>query len=166
MQGEIQGAAGSEEQGVPLSVPCPTSPNNWARPRAASFLSICLIQPLRDSRIFSFATKIGNLDFYRNSLDLKMLTTGTSLVLQWLRLRVSNAGEVDSTPGQGSKVPHAAWVTKNLKKKLTTNSNFWKKHCPGRDHTSHRKHISGLWFKRGRLRYLPGGPVVKILSFQ
>ena len=75
------------------------------------------MQILRDSKTFSFATKVGNLDFYRNSLDLKMFTTGTSLVLQWLRLCASNA-EVDSIPGQ------AAWVTKNLKKILATDSNF------------------------------------------
>ena len=26
---------------------------------------------------------------------------------QWLRLRVSNAGGMGSTPGQGTKIPHA-----------------------------------------------------------
>ena len=32
---------------------------------------------------------------------------GTSLMAQWLRLRVSNAGGMGSTPGQGTKIPHA-----------------------------------------------------------
>ena len=31
----------------------------------------------------------------------------TSLVGQWLRLHVANAGEVGSIPGQGPKIPHA-----------------------------------------------------------
>ena len=31
----------------------------------------------------------------------------TSLVGQWLRLHVANAGEVGSIPGQGPNIPHA-----------------------------------------------------------
>ena len=31
----------------------------------------------------------------------------TSLVGQWLRLHVANAGEVGSIPGEGPKTPHA-----------------------------------------------------------
>ena len=31
---------------------------------------------------------------------------GTSLVVQWLRLRISNAGEVGLIPGQGPKTPY------------------------------------------------------------
>ena len=40
---------------------------------------------------------------------LKNIIPGTSLVGQWLRLRVSNAGDVDAIPGQGldPKIPHA-----------------------------------------------------------
>ena len=34
---------------------------------------------------------------------------GTSLVVQWLRLRTSGAGEVGSTPGRGTKIPDAMW---------------------------------------------------------
>ena len=33
--------------------------------------------------------------------------TGTSLVVQWLRLHASNTGGVGSIPGQGTKNPHA-----------------------------------------------------------
>ena len=33
----------------------------------------------------------------------------TSLVVQWLELCTSNAGNVDLIPGWGTKIPHAAW---------------------------------------------------------
>ena len=33
---------------------------------------------------------------------------GTSLVVQWLRIRLSNAGDTGSIPGQGIKIPHGA----------------------------------------------------------
>ena len=33
---------------------------------------------------------------------------GTSLAVQWLRLRASTAGGMGSIPGQGTKIPHAA----------------------------------------------------------
>ena len=33
--------------------------------------------------------------------------TGTTLVVQWLRLRVSKAGCMGSIPGWGTKIPHA-----------------------------------------------------------
>ena len=45
---------------------------------------------------------------------------GTSLVVQWLRLRAANAGGVDSIPGRGTKIPHA--VRCGLKKKKLTNA--------------------------------------------
>ena len=45
------------------------------------------------------------------TLDFKFLGSkmgpGTSLVVQWLRLRASNAGCVGSVPGWGTKIPHA-----------------------------------------------------------
>ena len=34
---------------------------------------------------------------------------GTSLVAQWLRLHAPEAGDMGSIPGQGTKIPHAAW---------------------------------------------------------
>ena len=45
------------------------------------------------------------------SLDrtLKAQATGTSLAVQWLRLRAPNAGGTGSIPGLGTKIPHAAW---------------------------------------------------------
>ena len=44
----------------------------------------------------------------------------TSLLVQWLRLYISNAEAVGSIPGQGTKIPHAAWCGK--KKKKTSHS--------------------------------------------
>ena len=49
---------------------------------------------------------------------LKNAIPGTSLVVQWLRLRVSNAGGVCLIPGWGTKIPHAAWHSQ----KQTNNS--------------------------------------------
>ena len=40
---------------------------------------------------------------------------GTSLVIQWLRLCASNAGATRSIPGQGTKIPHAAWSGQKIK---------------------------------------------------
>ena len=36
-----------------------------------------------------------------------MCLTGTSLVVQWLRLSAPNAGGVGSIPGRGTRFPHA-----------------------------------------------------------
>ena len=35
--------------------------------------------------------------------------TGTSLVVQQLRLHAPNSGDMGSIPGQGIKIPHAVW---------------------------------------------------------
>ena len=37
---------------------------------------------------------------------------GTSLVVQWLKLRASTAGGTGSIPGQGTKIPHACGAAK------------------------------------------------------
>ena len=37
---------------------------------------------------------------------------GTSLLVQWLRLRISSAGEVGSIPGQGTKTPYDTYAKK------------------------------------------------------
>ena len=44
------------------------------------------------------------------------MDAGTSLAVQWLRLHASNAGGEGSTPGQGTKIPHATWRGQILKK--------------------------------------------------
>ena len=41
--------------------------------------------------------------------------TGTSLVVQWSRLCASTAGGTGSTPGQGTKIPCAAWRGQKIK---------------------------------------------------
>ena len=38
---------------------------------------------------------------------LRLLIHGTSLAIQWLRLRASNAEIVGLIPGQGTKIPQA-----------------------------------------------------------
>ena len=52
--------------------------------------------------------------------EVKMLvqshTTGTSLVVQRLRLCASTAGGAGSIPGLGIKIPHAAWFSQRNKK--------------------------------------------------
>ena len=43
----------------------------------------------------------------------------TSLVVQWLRLRLSNAGGTGLIPGQGSSTYHRMWPKINTQKKRT-----------------------------------------------
>ena len=43
---------------------------------------------------------------------------GTSLVVQWLRLCASVAGNMDSIPGWGTKIPHATCLGRKKKKAL------------------------------------------------
>ena len=46
----------------------------------------------------------------------------TTLVVQWLRLHVSNARGMGSIPGQGTKITHTPWWgQENLKNKQTKN---------------------------------------------
>ena len=47
------------------------------------------------------------------ALDMGLI--GTSLAVQWLRLRTSNAGGMGSIPGQGAKILHAVWHGKKIK---------------------------------------------------
>ena len=39
---------------------------------------------------------------------IKNKVAGTSLVVQWLRLHVPNAGGLGFIPGWGTKIPHSA----------------------------------------------------------
>ena len=43
----------------------------------------------------------------------------TSLKVQWLRLHASNAGDVGSIPGQGTKILHATGCGKKKQNKKT-----------------------------------------------
>ena len=42
---------------------------------------------------------------------------GTFLAVQWLRLCASNAADVSSNTGQGTKIPYAAWHGQKRKTK-------------------------------------------------
>ena len=44
-----------------------------------------------------------------HTLHRNYLKMGTCLAVQWLRLHASTAGGTGSIPGQGTKIPHAAW---------------------------------------------------------
>ena len=60
-------------------------------------------------------------------MRIKRRKLRTSLVVQWLRLCVSNTGSVDLIPGQGTKIPCAVRVQpkffkRRKKKKLKEGS--------------------------------------------
>ena len=40
-------------------------------------------------------------------MKIKVVNVGTSLAVQWLRLRASTAGVAGSISGRGTKIPHA-----------------------------------------------------------
>ena len=40
---------------------------------------------------------------------------------QWLRIRASTAGGMGSIPGQGNKIPHAAWRGQKTNKQQQQN---------------------------------------------
>ena len=49
---------------------------------------------------------------------IKRIGRGTSLAVQWLRRRASNARGMGSIPGGGTKIPHAVWCDqKSIRKK-------------------------------------------------
>ena len=45
----------------------------------------------------------------------KKWAEGTSLVVQWLRRHILNAGGTGSIPGWGTKVPHASQIDQKIK---------------------------------------------------
>ena len=47
----------------------------------------------------------------------RMLSQGTSLVVQWLRRCAPSAGGVGSIPGQGAEIPHSTKCGRKVKKK-------------------------------------------------
>ena len=51
----------------------------------------------------------------------KSICIGTSLAVQWLRLHTSTAGGTGLIPGQGTKIPHAAWRDHPTTKKRKEN---------------------------------------------
>ena len=75
------------------------------------------------------------------SVLLREVWTGTSLVVQWLRLCTSTAGGMGSIPGRGTKIPHATWH--GLKKKKE------RKREKGRDLTHTEEKV--MWRQRWNL---------------
>ena len=55
---------------------------------------------------------------YMGSLENWLLKscTGSSLVVQWLRLHTSTAEGTGSMPGRGAKISHAVWCDQKEKK--------------------------------------------------
>ena len=62
------------------------------------------------------------------NLQMKSFKLGTSLVVQWLGVQAYTAGGSSLIPGQGTKIPHAAWrgqiKRRTLKKKKKKKRNF------------------------------------------
>ena len=50
--------------------------------------------------------------YFANKCHVSFL--GTSMVVQWLRRHVSNAGEAGSIPGRGTKIPHGEWCVQKF----------------------------------------------------
>ena len=69
------------------------------------------------TELLCYITKINNIVneqhinkkifFFCLIIKKKKMFTGTSLVVQWLRIWLTKAGEADSIPGWGTKIPHA-----------------------------------------------------------
>ena len=62
------------------------------------------------SNIFPYSKKV-------EKAFLKLYNVGTSLVVQGLRLRTSNARGAGLIPGPGTKIPHAPWHDQKIKNK-------------------------------------------------
>ena len=60
---------------------------------------------------------------YQKLCGLKKYKFGTSLAVQWLRPCASTEGGTASTPGLGTKIPHAVWC--GQKKEKGTNLLFY-----------------------------------------
>ena len=58
---------------------------------------MCYVQNLKE----------GRKGFVQGSVAGKPLNSWTSLVVQWLRLRNSTAGDAGLIPGEGTKIPRA-----------------------------------------------------------
>ena len=79
------------------------------------------------------------LSIQRNKTWFKSIWRGTSLVVQWLGLCTSNAGEAGSIPGRGTKVLYASQHGQKIKKFLKT---WWKNIKPEK--------ITGTWIHQSK----------------
>ena len=52
------------------------------------------------------------------------MSSGTALVVQWLRLHAFTAEGVGSKPGRGTKILQAPWRGQNKNKQTTTKLDF------------------------------------------
>ena len=57
------------------------------------------------------------LEMSHRTEQVKIKNVGPSLEVQWLRFCASATGDAGSTPGQGTKIPHATQHTQNNKTK-------------------------------------------------
>ena len=89
----------------------------WSGEVKASLSSYVQTGITLDSKSFA-----SNSQLLTTSLSTLHTGRGTSLVVQWLRLRVPNAGGVGSIPGQGTKIPHAAWHSARTRARAHTHT--------------------------------------------
>ena len=67
----------------------------------------CKIGPLEGCMVRKMSFKV---TLYSSILKRYLESNGgTSLVVKWLRLRASTAGDSGSIPVRGTKIPHATW---------------------------------------------------------
>ena len=50
-----------------------------------------------------------------DNIQIRKRNSGTPLVIQWLRLCISNAGGAGLILGQGTKIPYAEWCSRKKK---------------------------------------------------
>ena len=83
-----------------------------------------------------------------------IIKKGTSLVAQWLRLHVPNAGGVGSIPGRGAKIPCASGPkNQNIKQKQYCNKfNKDFKNGPYQKNLEKKKRITNLAYKEAMSR--------------
>ena len=123
----------------PLVLAAPTLPTVGAERQARCWQDECRMRMRRADAPTSLQPKTGLCPFCVPTVTdlqvhpepglfscfpehLKVPCTGTSLVVQWLRLHAHKAGGAGSIPGWGTKIPHAAWNIQKITKK--------KKGCP------------------------------------
>ena len=107
-QREEQPARLRQQQEGPTLTPTSNSP-----PLLGSKIwALTLIRPfISQARLFPYELSCHDLTC---SPQLKKKNTpGTSLVVQWLRLWASTAGDLGSLPGQGTKIPMLAQHSQN-----------------------------------------------------
>ena len=64
--------------------------------------------------------------YLHGEFDQRLKEGRTSLAVQWLKLLASTAGDMDSIPGCGTKIPHAmVWPEKKKKKLLLKEQIVW-----------------------------------------